>query len=142
MSTRSVTIREHNSTDRLLGSLLSLLLSIVVNEVTEEVRVLGLGDNTDIVAKGRLLEELLGKVLDVTLGHRDTAGNGKSRLILGDKDISADKAGLGILGDLDAGNEVRLESIHVEEGILNGLRAVDGVTNNLLGLLALGGNTL
>ena len=130
---------KRDSVSRLLLSLLSLL---VVDEVVEEVRSLGLSNNADVVAEEVLLKVLLGKVLDVTLSKGGTASNSDGVVVAGNEDGGTNETDLGVLGHLDTLSEESLVVSNIKELVIDRLRAVDGVLNNLLGGLALGSNTL
>lgn len=128
--------------------LLVVLVGLVVDNVEEAelVDTLGGGNNTEPVTELLLLEELLGKVLEVTT-RKLLVGNDLDLYLalLADLDVITEVTGAAL--DLDAVVEELLESLDVEDLVVDGLRAVDDeLLRHLLVLLgggaALGGRHL
>merc|ERR1712063_160325 len=121
--------------------LLVILVNVVADNVEEAelVNALGGGNDAEPVTELLLLEELLGEVLEVATGEL---------LVRNDLDLS-----LALLADLDGVAKVTsaalnldavvkelLESLDVEDLVVDGLRAVDDeLLGDLLALLAGGG---
>jgi hypothetical protein len=97
-------------------------------EVTELVSALGSsrGNDTDVVTEVVLLEVLLGKVLNVSLGEGNIGGNsnGQDVVGLGDLDKFSELSSLSL--NLDTVNQILLVGDNVKDLILCGSRDVDG----------------
>lgn len=150
--------------------LLVILIGLVVDNVEEAelVHTLGGGDDTEPVTELLLLEELLGAVLPlvhVLLKFQEDARSDRLNIqvlqvaarellvrndldlavaLLGDLDDIAEVAGAAL--NLDAVVEELLESLDVEDLVVDGLRAVDdellGDLGALCTLLCAGGGLL
>ena len=108
------------------SSLFVILLIVLVGdvEVTELVGALVRGNDTEPVAELVLLEELLGKVLEVTLGELLVGGDGDLGIITTDNGhLIGETTGAAL--DLDAIVEELLESRGIENLVTSGAGAVD-----------------
>ena len=107
--------------------------------VLKLVRVLGLGNNTQVITQLLLLEVSLGEVLQLTLGETKVLGAGYSDLgaVTGDDNSALGKvAGLSI-SDLDTLVEVLLERSNVKNLIVNRCSAVNDELDGALLCLSL-----
>lgn len=111
-----------------------LFLSLTTGdlEVSQLVRVLAVGNNVQEITKLGLLQELLGQVLQVSLGERKLGRDRHLRLVRGDLDLASKLASLAV--DLDAVVKELVEGIDIEHLILHRLGAVNGELGN--GLLS------
>lgn len=116
------------------GILSLCLLLDVLHEVTELVRVLVGGNDTDVITELVLLEELLDQVLEVALGEGSLGLNDDLGLLASDLDGLAELAGLSV--NLDA----RLQEVGQVVGVDGDLN--DGALDRELELGLLGGNLL
>ena len=111
----------------LLWARLFLILILVLVgdvEVAELIGTLVRGNDTEPVAELVLLEELLGKVLEVTLGELLVGGDGDLGVITTDDgDLVGQTTGAAL--DLDAIVEELLESRSIENLVTSGAGAVD-----------------
>ena len=113
-----------------------MLLFFVVGdgEVLELIRLLGVGNDANVVPKVLLLQELLSEVLEVSLGDRDLGVNNDDGVVAGDGDAVSEKTGLVV--DLDLLLQELLKGSGFHDSVLDGDRAVNlEVELNLLGLL-------
>ena len=107
--------------------------------VLELVRVLGLGNNTQVVTQLLLLEVSLGEVLQLTLGETKVLGTSNSDLgaVTGDNNSAlGEVAGLSI-SNLDTLVEVLLERSNVKNLIVNRCSTVDDELDGALLSLSL-----
>lgn len=116
-------------------------------EVTQIVRVLRISDDTNEIAELRLLQELLGQVLEVTLGESGLGNNGELLGIASDADEALEFTSLtGLTGNtnLDVVVQELFEGFEGENLVINGLSSVDNelvlLGGNLLELLLMIGN--
>ena len=95
------------------ANLLFIRLVITTSDlvVFQLVRVLGLGNNTQVITQLLLLEVSLGEVLQLTLGESKVlgAGNGDLGGVTGDNDATLSEVSSLSISDLDALIEVLLE---------------------------------
>lgn len=107
--------------------------------VLKLVRVLGLGNNTQVITQLLLLEVSLGEVLQLTLGESKVLGTGNSDLgaVTGDNNSAlGEVAGLSI-SNLDTLVEVLLERSNVKNLIVNRCSAVNDELDGALLSLSL-----
>ena len=117
---------------------LILILVLVGDvEVTELIGTLVRGNDTEPVAELVLLEELLGKVLEVTLGELLVGGDGDLGIITTDNGhLIGETTGAAL--DLDAIVKELLESSGIKDLVTGGTGAVDGeLVGDLLASLLL-----
>lgn len=95
-------------------------------EVLDGIRSLVSGNHTQPVTQLMLLQELLGQVLQVTLGRGDLGGAECNRVIL---TVNGDATFSQIVGasiHLDTVAQVLFERVHVKDLVVDRCRAVDG----------------
>jgi hypothetical protein len=112
--------------------LLLLSLTTADLEVSQLVRVLAVGNNVQEITKLGLLQELLGQVLQVSLGERKLSRYRHLGLVRGDFDLASKLASLAV--DLDAVVKELVEGVDIEHLIIHRLGAVNGELGN--GLLS------
>lgn len=112
--------------------LLLLSLTTADLEVSQLVRVLAVGNNVQEITKLGLLQELLGQVLQVSLGERKLSRDRHLGLVRGDFDLASKLASLAV--DLDAVVKELVEGVDIEHLIIHRLGAVNGELGN--GLLS------
>ena len=123
------------------SNLLFISLVIATSDlvVFQLVRVLGLGNNTQVITQLLLLEVSLGEVLQLTLGESKVlgAGNGDLGGVTGDNDATLSEVSSLSISDLDALIEVLLEGSDVKNLIVNRSCAVNDELDGALLCLSL-----
>ena len=123
------------------SSLLFISLVIATSDlvVFQLVRVLGLGNNTQVITQLLLLEVSLGEVLQLTLGESKVlgAGNGDLGGVTGDNNATLSEVSSLSISDLDAFIEVLLEGSDVKNLIVNRSCAVNDELDGALLCLSL-----
>ena len=123
------------------SNLLFISLVIATSDlvVFQLVRVLGLGNNTQVITQLLLLEVSLGEVLQLTFGESKVlgAGNGDLGGVTGDNNATLSEVSSLSISDLDALIEVLLEGSDVKNLIVNRSCAVNDELDGALLCLSL-----
>ena len=96
---------ELNACNHDITSDLFLFFSVLDVEVLEHIPSLSRSNDTKVLTQSILLEELLGKVLDVTLGKDGTGSNSQSDNVLVGYDSDGSTEVTGASFDLEGGLE-------------------------------------